>query len=420
MAVVEEVKVVVAHNERATLRVGDVFLKIDADQTRTDVEVEAMALAPIPTPQVPWRKPPVLALQGRVARGNLKHLAGWLRRFDGVDQVAFAVEGCTGWRYVAEEMRKASVEAHLAEPADTAAARGRKRRAKTDRSDARLLRELLAGDRVPECYIPPAHVLEYRALLELYHDLRGGHTGWAQRIQAVFFHQGATRLGHAGVVGAQARARLEHLAAAQLSPVGQLQVATALSVMDTLAGQLHDHEWAKRQAGWAGIGFTELSNGFATCTDSDGLQWLCDQLTPERISRFAHEWLIDLPTPLTDADRTAGFWWDLSMRQVEVSRTIVFNRRQHARVFFEALVADNLDIGRPDHVEIIFGRRLARDKDDDVSHRDRPLHRHGSGQRELQAFPHQAVPQGRPRLSGRDRGQQPERPRCAAPTRTSP
>jgi hypothetical protein len=62
MADVEQVEVVVAHNERATLRVGDVFLKIDADQTRTDVEVEAMAMAPIPTPEVLWRKPPVLAL----------------------------------------------------------------------------------------------------------------------------------------------------------------------------------------------------------------------------------------------------------------------------------------------------------------------------------------------------------------------
>src|SRR3954467_13294057 len=62
VAGVEEVEVVEAHDERATLRVGDVFLKIDADQTRTDVEVEAMALAPIPTPQVLWRKPPVLAL----------------------------------------------------------------------------------------------------------------------------------------------------------------------------------------------------------------------------------------------------------------------------------------------------------------------------------------------------------------------
>jgi aminoglycoside phosphotransferase (APT) family kinase protein len=62
MAGVEEVEVVVAHNERATLRVGDVFLKIDADQTRIDVEVEAMAMAPIPTPRILWRKPPVLAL----------------------------------------------------------------------------------------------------------------------------------------------------------------------------------------------------------------------------------------------------------------------------------------------------------------------------------------------------------------------
>src|SRR5690348_477388 len=62
MAGVEEVEVVVAHSERATLRVGDVFLKIDADRTRTDVEVEAMALAPIPTPEVLWRKPPVLAI----------------------------------------------------------------------------------------------------------------------------------------------------------------------------------------------------------------------------------------------------------------------------------------------------------------------------------------------------------------------
>lgn len=73
MADVEEVEVVVAHNERATLRVGDVFLKIDADQARTDVEVEAMALAPIPTPTVLWRRPPVLALAALrgVALGRL-------------------------------------------------------------------------------------------------------------------------------------------------------------------------------------------------------------------------------------------------------------------------------------------------------------------------------------------------------------
>jgi aminoglycoside phosphotransferase len=84
MADVEEVEVVVAHNERATLRVGDVFLKIDADQTRTDVEVEAMAMAPIPTPEVLWRKPPVLALAalpgtalGRLGEPSIGSSAAW-------------------------------------------------------------------------------------------------------------------------------------------------------------------------------------------------------------------------------------------------------------------------------------------------------------------------------------------------------
>src|SRR4051794_17038790 len=84
MAAVEDVEVVVAHNERATLRVGDVFLKIDADQARTDVEVEAMAVAPIPTPAVLWRKPPVLALAalagtalGRLGEPSTASSAAW-------------------------------------------------------------------------------------------------------------------------------------------------------------------------------------------------------------------------------------------------------------------------------------------------------------------------------------------------------
>ncbi len=70
MADVDEVEVVVAHNERATLRVGDVFLKVDADQTRTDIEVEAMAMAPVPTPKILWRKPPVLALAAVPGEGT--------------------------------------------------------------------------------------------------------------------------------------------------------------------------------------------------------------------------------------------------------------------------------------------------------------------------------------------------------------
>src|SRR5262245_39999681 len=76
--------------------------------------------------------------------------------------VAVAVEGCTGWRYVVEEITAAGFDAHVAEPADTQAARGRKRHAKTDRTDARLLRELLAAGELPESWIPPEPVLEWR------------------------------------------------------------------------------------------------------------------------------------------------------------------------------------------------------------------------------------------------------------------
>jgi hypothetical protein len=117
---------------------------------------------------------------------------------------------------------------------------------------------------------------------------------------------------------------------------------------------LNGHEWAKRQAMRAGVGFTELSNGFASCDDPAGLQAICDRLGPGTITVFFERWMSRLPLPLTPADRDAGYWWELSMRQVETSRTIVFDAPRHARAFFEALVVDNLDIGRPDHIEVIF------------------------------------------------------------------
>jgi hypothetical protein len=121
---------------------------------------------------------------------------------------------------------------------------------------------------------------------------------------------------------------------------------------------VNGHEWAKRQATNAGIGFTELSNGFATCADPTGLQAICDRLSAGHLQRFVDRWLARLPLPLTDADRAAGYWWELSMRQIEVSRTLVFTAPRHARAFFEALVADNLGMGRPDELSLIFDRRI--------------------------------------------------------------
>ena len=110
---------------------------------------------------------------------------------------------------------------------------------------------------------------------------------------------------------------------------------------------INGHEWAKRQASHAGIGFTELSNGFAATADPPALQQICDRLGPGVINVFVQRWLALLPQPFTDADRDAGYWWETSMRQVEFARTIVFDAPRHARGFFEALIADNLDLGRP-------------------------------------------------------------------------
>src|SRR4051812_21994116 len=104
--------------------------------------------------------------------------------------VSIAVEGCTGWRYVVEEVVAAGFEAHLAEPADTQAARGPKRHAKTDRSDSRLLRELLQDGKLPESWVPPGPVLEWRERVRLYKSLVDQRTTWVQRIHAELFHHG--------------------------------------------------------------------------------------------------------------------------------------------------------------------------------------------------------------------------------------
>jgi transposase len=173
--------------------------------------------------------------RGRIAPADRMLLRHWLKTTVDGAPAAFAVEGCTGWRFVVEELQRAGAEAHLAEPADTAAARGPKRRAKTDRADARLLRDLLADGRLPESWIPPAQVLEMRARLQLFKDLREQHTGWVQRIHAILLHHGVPAV-TGGLLGADNRRRLE--AGEGLSPAGRQAVATALRIVDALDAEL--------------------------------------------------------------------------------------------------------------------------------------------------------------------------------------
>ncbi len=179
---------------------------------------------------------------GRLQRGRITPacrvvLRRWLaERFAGRTDVAFAVEACTGWRFVVEECEQAGIEASLAETADTATARGRKRRAKTDAADTALLRELLVGGRLPTSWIPAEQVREMRAILELYKDLRDEHTAWVQRVHATLFHHGVPQLGTAGVATVAGRARLE--AGQGLSPAARQAITVALRVMDCLQTEL--------------------------------------------------------------------------------------------------------------------------------------------------------------------------------------
>ena len=111
---------------------------------------------------------------------------------------------------------------------------------------------------------------------------------------------------------------------------------------------VNGHEWAKRQLARAGIGFTELSNGFASCADPAALQAICDRLGPGTITVFFERWMSRLPLPLTPADRPGGYWWELSMRQVEVSRTLVLDAPRNARAFSERWSRGQVDLGRPE------------------------------------------------------------------------
>jgi transposase len=175
-------------------------------------------------------------LRGRITPACRAVLRRWLaERFAGRTDVAFAVEACTGWRFVVEELERAGIEAWLAETADTSTARGPKQRAKTDAADTALMRELLAGGRLPTSWIPPEQVREMRAVLELYKDLRDEHTAWIQRIHATLFHHGVPQLGM-DVTSAAGRARLE--TGEGLSPAGRQAITVALRVMDALQTEL--------------------------------------------------------------------------------------------------------------------------------------------------------------------------------------
>ena len=123
---------------------------------------------------------------------------------------------------------------------------------------------------------------------------------------------------------------------------------------------INGHEWAKRQAAKEGIGFTALDNGFATVADPGALQAICDRLGPAQIQGLLGKWLAILPGAFTGTDRDAGYRYELSILQAEFSLTQMLDQPVSGRVFFEHVIRDNLDAGRPDRVSLVFDRQIRR------------------------------------------------------------
>ncbi len=164
-------------------------------------------------------------------------------------ELEVALEATTGWRFVVEELQAVGAGVHLAEPAETAARRGNKKRAKSDRADARHLRELLMIGRLPESWIAPEHILDLRARVRLRHTLSAQRGEWQQRIQAVLYHHGCPQRRNLMTGEGQ-----QWLAAQPLPAGAREQVTVALAMIEAVDVQLAPltrelRAYARRQSG---------------------------------------------------------------------------------------------------------------------------------------------------------------------------
>jgi hypothetical protein len=123
---------------------------------------------------------------------------------------------------------------------------------------------------------------------------------------------------------------------------------------------LNGHEWVKRRASERGLEFEPLDNGIRQTADAGALAAICDALSEREIERFFARWEARLPSPFTAQDRLLGYRYALSLRQLEVSDTRVFDRPAAGRAWFEQVLVDQLTLGRPDHVSVVFGRKINR------------------------------------------------------------
>ena len=214
---------------------------------------------------------------GEVSRGQIESTPAavqeWVWRFPG-RVVHVAVEACTGWLFVSRAIERCGAIVHLAEPVETSALRGRKRRAKTDRADAKWLRQLLWDGRLPEAWLPPEHVRQWRSRARLRNTLVSERTSWTQRIRATLYHH--------GIAGAPDELRTlagrQFLARLELPVDARERITVALEIIDLLDAQLAELErdlraLARRQTGCQALmtqyGMGEISSLVTLCELGD-------------------------------------------------------------------------------------------------------------------------------------------------------
>ncbi len=266
--------------------------------------------------------------RGKIQPADRENLRSWLERFTERfpgRHAAIAVEATTGWRYVVEELRRAGVEPHLAEPAETKSLRGRKKRAKTDRLDAGHLRELLAIGRLPESWIPPEHIQEIRTLMRMRHAMIEERTAYQQRIHAQLFHNGYPQ--QRNVLAAQRRERLEKM---ELPAAARKVVDLSLKMIDHINEELEPIEaqlraYARSQAGCRALmehyGIGELT-GVAMLAELGDTRRFSSS---KKAVRFAG---LDVTVHSSDGKRAAG---KLSRQGPPVLRWAAFEAAMVAR-----------------------------------------------------------------------------------------
>jgi transposase len=174
----------------------------------------------------------------------------FLGRFAG-QELEVALEATTGWRFVVEELRRVDAGVHLGEPAQTSALRGNKKRPKSDRADAKHLRELLMIGKLPESWIPPDHLLDLRSKVRLRHTLVDQRGEWQQRIRAVLYHHGLPHRSELHLLSGEGRAWLEQV---DVPDAAREQIEVAIAMSEALDSQIAPLDkqlraYARRQPG---------------------------------------------------------------------------------------------------------------------------------------------------------------------------